>query len=590
MKNLERIDKKNLQSIISSLKDNKFGIPDFQRDFEWGPWDVTELIKSIFEDYYIGTLLLWRSSKENTDYLSCQPIYGAPDKMDFDHIVLDGQQRLSALYYAFFAPDVKFPKRKSKFYYYFKIDKLLLENYDEAFFYDISSKKTDEVFNQKEKQFELKIFPLKLLSSGSFDIPKWIEEYKEYWLKQGSQTAELEKDKLMTIIEDLLNNYEISYIELDKKISVEKVCDIFQKINSTGLDLNIFDLMNALLRPKDIYLRKWWDDVANSFEGKIPNPDKVKIYALQVISILEQNYCAPKFLYYLIPGAIKQEKSETGRNEKKVLIESKQEFCDHWDNSIKAMNESLKILNNHSDLGAINPNFFPYPTMLPIFTALNIEKNSGNYMNRNSVEKKIRQWYWSSIFAKNYSSSVESQMAKDYIAMKNWFSNDSLIPEVVTEARGTYKNLNLEQEDSSNSAIYKGIFCILVRNGAQDFTTFEDPIYTSLEDHHIVPKSWGIKNGVNEINTILNRTPISDNTNKKVILDKLPNKYLKTILQNNKNESSVREMLLTHFISSEILDILMREDFGPKDFSEYIALRKKLIINYIGKLIGAEEN
>ena len=87
MKNLERIDKKNLQSIISSLKENKFGIPDFQRDFEWGPWDVTELIKSIFEDYYIGTLLLWRSSKENTDYLSCQPIYGAPEKKDFDHIV-----------------------------------------------------------------------------------------------------------------------------------------------------------------------------------------------------------------------------------------------------------------------------------------------------------------------------------------------------------------------------------------------------------------------------------------------------------------------------------------------------------------------
>lgn len=37
MKNLERIDKKNLQSFISNLRDNKFGIPDFQREFEWGP-------------------------------------------------------------------------------------------------------------------------------------------------------------------------------------------------------------------------------------------------------------------------------------------------------------------------------------------------------------------------------------------------------------------------------------------------------------------------------------------------------------------------------------------------------------------------
>ena len=587
MKNLERIDKKNLQSIINSLRENKFGIPDFQRDFEWGPWDVTELIKSIFEDYYIGTLLLWRSSKENTDYLSCQPIYGAPEKKDFDHIVLDGQQRLSALYYAFFAPDVNFPKRKSKFYYYIKIDKLLAENYDEAFYYDISSKNSDEIFNSKEKQFELKIFPLKLFSSSRFDIPRWIEEYKQYWDKKENNTADEEKEKLMSFIDDLLNDYEISYIELDKQISVEKVCDIFQKINSTGLDLNIFDLMNALLRPKDIFLRKWWDGVANSFDGKIPSSDKVKIYALQVISILEQNYCAPKFLYYLIPGAIKQEKNQAGKIEKKTLIESKQEFCDHWNSSIKEMTESLKILNNHSDLGAINPNFFPYPTMLPIFTALNIEKNNGDYEDRNGVEKKIRQWYWSSIFTKNYSSSVESQMAKDYIAMKNWFRHDENIPEVVLEARKAYRNLNLEQENSSNSAIYKGIFCILVKNGAQDFTTFEDPIYTSLEGHHIVPKSWGIKNGVYEINSVLNRTPISDNTNKKVILDKLPNKYLNSIFGKNKDKTSVCKMLESHFINKDILEILMRRNFGPNDYREYILLRKKLIIDYIGELIGA---
>lgn len=587
MKNLERIDKKTLQSIINSLKENKFGIPDFQRDFEWGPWDVTELIKSIFEDYYIGTLLLWRSSKENTNYLSCEPIYGAPDNKDFDHIVLDGQQRLSALYYAFFAPDVNFPKRKSKFYYYIRIEKLLAENYDEAFYYDISSRNADEIFNTKEKQFELKIFPLKLFSSSNFDIPKWIEEYKQYWEKKGSDTAEIEKEKLMIFISGLLTEYEISYIELDKKISIEKVCDIFQKINNTGLDLNIFDLMNALLRPKDIFLKKWWDDVINSFDGKIPSSDKVKIYALQVISILEQNYCAPKFLYYLIPGAIKQEKNQAGKIEKKILIKSKQEFCNHWDNSIKSMDESLKILNNHSDLGAINPNFFPYPTMLPIFTALNIEKNNGKYEDRNGVEKKIRQWYWSSIFTKNYSSSVESQMAKDYIAMKNWFRHDENIPEVVLEARKIYKSLSLEQENSSNSAIYKGIFCILVKNGAQDFTTFEDPIYTSLEDHHIVPKSWGIKYGVYEINSILNRTPISDNTNKKVILDKLPNIYFNPVFEKNKDKKAVYKMLESHFINKEILDILMRKDFGPSDFKKYILMRKKLIIDYIGKLIDA---
>ena len=116
MKNIETPDKKHLESIISDLREGRFGIPDFQRDFEWNPWDVTELIKSIFEDYYIGTLLLWKASRENIEYLSCKPIYGSNIKDKFLHIVLDGQQRLSALYYAFFAPNQNFPKRKLKYY------------------------------------------------------------------------------------------------------------------------------------------------------------------------------------------------------------------------------------------------------------------------------------------------------------------------------------------------------------------------------------------------------------------------------------------------------------------------------------------
>ena len=35
-------------------------IPDFQRGFEWEPWDIKELMSSIFRDYYIGSLLLWK--------------------------------------------------------------------------------------------------------------------------------------------------------------------------------------------------------------------------------------------------------------------------------------------------------------------------------------------------------------------------------------------------------------------------------------------------------------------------------------------------------------------------------------------------
>ena len=477
MKNIETPDKKHLESIITDLREGKFGIPDFQRDFEWNPWDVIELIKSIFEDYYIGTLLLWKASRENIEYLSCKPIYGSKDDGKFQHIVLDGQQRLSALYYALFAPNVNFPRRKSKYYYVINIEKLLDENFDEAFDYIISSRKTDELIGNEKLQFEKKIFPLKIFGERSHFWSRWLENYQKYWEQEGykNQAAE-EREKLEKILESILNEYYISYIELDREIEVEKVCDIFQRINSTGLDLNIFDLMNALLRPKDIRLKSLWKKEINDFQSKLPDVDKGKIYTLQTMSILRQAYCAPKFLYYLVPNSKKLIKEESGSLKKIVLIESKEQFLELWNSSLCEMKNALKIISNHSDLGVISPKFFPYPTMLPIFTALNIEKARDIYTDKKGVEEKIRYWYWSSIFTKNYSSSVESRIAKDFLEIKKWFLDDKMVPTVVVEARKAVENINLEGEDNQSSSIYKAIFCVIVKEGALDFVSYEAPV------------------------------------------------------------------------------------------------------------------
>ena len=135
MKNAQKADKIGLDKLIKEIKNGSFVIPDFQRDFEWRPWDVRDLIKSIFMDYYIGTLLFWRGSKKNFDYLSCQPLFGfdSSEKQDPEYIVLDGQQRLTAIHYAFFAPDIDFPNRKNPYLFFVDIEKLLEEDYDEAF-------------------------------------------------------------------------------------------------------------------------------------------------------------------------------------------------------------------------------------------------------------------------------------------------------------------------------------------------------------------------------------------------------------------------------------------------------------------------
>jgi uncharacterized protein with ParB-like and HNH nuclease domain len=113
----QKPDHISLNALIGRLREGRFVIPDFQREFEWRPWDIRDLMRSIFLDYYIGSLLLWKGKNENFAALSCEPIYGSKGDAGPEYIVLDGQQRLTAMHYAFLAPDIALPNRSNRYFF-----------------------------------------------------------------------------------------------------------------------------------------------------------------------------------------------------------------------------------------------------------------------------------------------------------------------------------------------------------------------------------------------------------------------------------------------------------------------------------------
>jgi uncharacterized protein with ParB-like and HNH nuclease domain len=76
MKDAQKPDHLSLTALVGRLKDGRFVVPNFQREFEWMPWDIQDLMRSIFLDYFIGSLLLWRGKTESFDALACEAIYG----------------------------------------------------------------------------------------------------------------------------------------------------------------------------------------------------------------------------------------------------------------------------------------------------------------------------------------------------------------------------------------------------------------------------------------------------------------------------------------------------------------------------------
>lgn len=139
------------------------------------------------------------------------------------------------------------------------------------------------------------------------------------------------------------------------------------------------------------------------------------------------------------------------------------------------------------------------------------------------------------------------------------------------------------------SSVYNGIFNLLVLRGAQDWMTGHAPQYDDLDDHHIVPKDWGkSQTGLgNRIDTILNRTPLSSDTNRNVIKNRLPNKYLPELISKY-GEITVRNMLSSHFISPAALKILLRDPFTVDDFDAFLLERQRVLREGIEELLVKE--
>lgn len=600
MKNAQKPDHTSLNTLIGWLKEGRFVIPDFQREFEWEPWDISELMRSIFLDYYIGSLLLWKSKSENFDALACEPVYGYEGSPHPEHIVLDGQQRLTAMHYAFTAPDIPAPGRANRYLYFIHVDRFMDEDYDEAFQYRWRQNSL-KLLEDSTSQYDDHIFPLSIMGQGGFALPIWLMGYESHWraVAEKAQTSDnqlavetalrhAEKaHEFGQIIREITEQYQVSYIELGGELPLNKICDIFTQINSKGIRLDVFDLINALLTPKGLRLKHMWRDAAPGLS--FVETDRMNVYILQVMSILVQAYCSPKYLYYLLPGQEKSVRDADGSLRAEVLVQDAANFRDLWNAAVKALSAAIALLRQPQEFGAISSQYLPYISILPAFAALQKQAGAVSSNRQLDAQRKIRHWYWASVFTNRYSGSMESTTARDFQDVKAWFDEDSAQPALIDEFESRFRSLDLRREVRRGTSVYNGIFNLLVIRGARDWMTGKLPQAGELDDHHIVPKDWGKGKELSgaSIDTILNRTPLTADTNRKVIRNRLPNVYLPELIKEN-GENQVRGILESHFISPSAFQILLRDPFTVQDFEAFLTDRQRTLQEAIEDLLIKE--
>ena len=161
-------------------------------------------------------------------------------------------------------------------------------------------------------------------------------------------------------------------------------------------------------------------------------------------------------------------------------------------------------------------------------------------------------------------------------------------PALIGEFKARFRSLDLRRETKRGTSVYNGVFDLLVLRGARDWMAGTVPQYGDLDDHHIVPKDWGKERTLDtSIDTILNRTPLTADTNRHVINNRLPNEYLPELIKAN-GEATVRATFESHLISPAAFAILLRDPFTPSDYEAFLTERQRTLQEAIEDLLVKE--
>lgn len=589
-----------VEDLLVKVNDSSFAIPYFQRGFEWKPRMVCELVESILQNYFTGLLLFWELDIEQAKNEEWDPVWGANNRNTPDVAILDGQQRLSSLYYAIYNPEKEFPNRKSFYVFYIDITKVLNEEIDESVTYKFffsNHQSWERLKTEKDSWVKTGIVPLAILSAKDPDDPKqdyidsvefneWLDKYLE--INRGKLPANTTTLKVYKVFSSILN-YPFVFYPLGSNRDLHDICNIFARVNSKGMKLSTFDLMNAFLYPKDIKLRKGlWENLNNEALKGVDSG--MNEYLLKIISLHRQNYCSAKYLFNLIPGQETTRKDEQGKKYEQILISDSSEFKKLWWTACDYAEKARKQIMNtgFEDFGAIKRDFIPNTTIIPVLAAMLWEYDG--HTDISDFSNNLQKWYWSAVFSEDYSGSSDTVMAKDFRDWKTWMFTQKAIERINRVTAELFGEMDLKNA-KKGSARYNAILCILALNNAKDFYKGQivgnaDYSHKSINDHHIFPS--GVKgldptksnNFASNKDSIANRTLLLDETNGKISNLK-PSEYVANMLKKHGDEETVKKILQGHFISDTAYRY-MKED----DFDNFIIEREKAIQEHLKERLG----
>lgn len=436
-----------INEVISDIHSKKYLLPSIQREFVWSTEQIKMLFDSLMRDYPINAFLFWKVPKEKVsefkfyeflrDYHQRKNQHNPKaDVMGNDDImaVLDGQQRLTSLYialkgsYAYKLPykrwdnEQAYPKRRlylnllggpedSTYEYQFEFltDTEAIENDDNHHWFPVG-----RILDLKE-QYDVNNY---MIENGLLSNPD----------KDKAKYANKVLYKLHAVIHV---NKIISYY-LEQSIELDKVLNIFIRVNSGGTTLSYSDLLlsfaTAQWESRDAReeIHNFVDEINEIGKGFNISKDIVLKACLVLSDLSDITFKVDNF------------------NRTNMLKIEKE-----WDNITKAIRDALRLI---SSFGFSRENITSNNLIIPIAYYLkhiglpdNFEISSSYIEDR----KKIKKWFTFSLLKRVFSFMPDGVLKPVRNIIKD-STNGFPFELIVQHFRGTNRALLFTEDDISN--------------------------------------------------------------------------------------------------------------------------------------------
>jgi hypothetical protein len=581
-----------LQDLLKSLQNGRTQLPDFQRGWVWDDERIRGVLASVSQSFPIGALMLLETGGEAR--LQPRPVQGVvfpgPEKPEPERLILDGQQRLTSLYQAMMLGEVvetvNARNQKIKRWYYIDMRKAMnsAEDREDAFIGLPENKvsmfqgKVERDLSTPEREYETLCFPVDAI----FDSSKWRQAYSKFWQYAPEKMElfdEFEQEVLMRF-----KQYQIPVITLKREVAKEAVCHVFEKVNTGGMVLNAFELLTATYAADNFNLRDdWYGNAEIGVEGIHPHFVRKKVLRgvantdfLQVVTLLHTLARREAEV-----GAGKKPEEATAVSAKRsALLNLPLDGYRQWrDMAVDGFVRASAFLHlEHIYLSRD----VPYQTQLvPLAAVLG---RLGNRWEEIGIKDKIRQWYWCGVLGEHYGSAVESRFAKDVPELLAWISGKT---EASTVRDAVFHPSRLHTLRTRNSAAYKGLYALLMRDGGLDLRTGNPITFQTYQEekvdiHHIFPRKWCDDMGIEtkRRDCVVNKTAISATTNR-IIGKHAPSIYLEKL----QKRADISDEKMDNVLRSHVIDpAQVRAD----NFEAFFAAREKALLERIRSAMGKE--